>query len=576
MVNKLNKLIKSVLPLVLIVLLLTILYVGVIQYMNYTYREQAIQSHKKELEQAVSVIRNRLDSQYELWQQTLIHLAQMGLTKTSNGTLKADPEIAELLPDTWAVLNKQGQTIASNKNHVSVPANLLNIASDQTYQWTEFYAEDDVPKQYLISPIPRESAKDMVAVLEIGPDQLSETIGSDLPYHISLYNYEYKVVASDLKGEIGHPVINEITKKMLDGDTGTEHADGKMTAYGFSDTKGGALYVSAWLAESDILREANRFKMWSSLSIVPVIFVFTLLAAWYRKMIIARETHHQRSRDVQHQASLLKRQDELHVPFLQEINEGIESMSDRLQALTGGEDIKLLGFYRDIADEWAQEEGLLMNPERAEKKAFFDELNEMFIQNRLEQEKEIDVVQHQLRTMGMKVTSHLQTGMNNELVDINILIQDTITWARAHMDLSDVEVYFVAEHIPAVLLHPMMFRKLIVGLLENAVKAMRKQNKAQESAGSSRKTIRSGRTTTMKIQIYTRLEPQGISVEMEDEGGGLDDKKRYQYFQENYSQSTQEHGLSLFRMDQYLKSINGKLKLRNTDVGLKATVRVPR
>ena len=80
----------------------------------------------------------------------------------------------------------------------------------------------------------------------------------------------------------------------------------------------------------------------------------------------------------------------------------------------------------------------------------------------------------------------------------------------------------------------------------------------------------------MKIQIYTRLEPQGISVEMEDEGGGLDDKKRYQYFQENYSQSTQEHGLSLFRMDQYLKSINGKLKLRNTDVGLKATVRVPR
>ena len=575
MVNKLINLLKSVLPVVLIVFALTTLYIGTVQYMNYKYREQSIQSHKKELEQAVSIISHRLDSQYKMWQQSLTYLAKAGITETSDGVLRADPEIATLLPDTWTILNKEGKMIASNQNDVAVPANLLSTANDRTYTWSDFYVDDYVPKQYFISPISR--TKDTYALLQIGPAQLSETIGSDLPYHISLYNFEYKVVASDSQGEVGHPVINEITKKMLDGDTGTELSDGRMTAYGFSDTKGGALYVTAWLDESDIFREPNRFKMWSMLSIVPVMFVFTMLAIWYRKMVIVRETHHQRSRDVHHQASLLKRQGELHVPFLQEINEGIESMSDRLKVLTDGEDLKLLGFYRDIANEWAQEEGLLTNSERTEKKVFFDDLNETFIQNRLNQNMEIDEIQHQLRMMSKKVTSHLQTGMNNELVDINQLIQETMAWARVHMDLSDIEVYFVAEHIPGVLLHPSMFRKIIVGLLENAVEAMRKQNKSQRSVGSSRKKSRSGeQLSNMKIQIHTRLEPQGISIEMEDEGGGLDDKKRYQYFQENYSQSRQEYGLSLFRMDQYLKSIHGKLKLRNTDVGLKVTVRVPR
>ncbi|WP_145409867.1 ATP-binding protein [Paenibacillus xylanexedens] len=577
MFNNINNGFKSFLPLLLILSALTFLYVCTIQYVNYKYREQVVNSQKKELEQAISIISDKLVSRYEFWQQSIEYFAKTSVVEPLDGKYKVNSDIAKVLPDSWALLNNQGRIIDSSDEKIKIPSNILNVAPNQAYNWSEFYMEDNMLYQYLISKISSELQSEVYVVLQIGSDQLSESIGKNLPYHVSLYNYEYKVVASNSQEKVGQAVINEITKKMLNGDTGIEMSDGRMTAYGFSDTNAGALYVTAWLDDSEIFKEADRFRMWSLLSILPAILIFIILAVWYRKMIIARETHQQRSRDVLHQESLLKRQDDLHLPFLQEINLGIDHVGIRLEALSGGEEMKLLGFYREIAIEWEQEEGLLLNPDRAEKKAFFDDLNHMFTQSRLKHEEEIEDIRNQLRIMGGKVTAHLQTGMNNELVDINLLIKETVAWTREHMDLSAVEVYFVAENIPAVLLHPITFRKIIVGLLENALEASRRHQSSRVSSTPSRKLSRSfGDLSKTKIQIHTRLEPQEIVVEMEDEGGGLDDKKRYQYFQENYSQSMQEYGLSLFRMDQYLKSINGKLKLRNTDVGLKATIRVPR
>ncbi|WP_145051694.1 ATP-binding protein [Paenibacillus xylanexedens] len=523
------------------------------------------------MEQAMSMISDKLVSRYEMWQQSLKYFAEAGVMESMDGKYKVNPDIATLLPGSWAVIKDEGEIINSSEEGMKIPSNILNAASN------EFYMEDSVPYQYLISKIPSKLRNEVYVVLQIGSAQLSESIDRNSPYHVSLYNYEYKVIASNSQEKVGQAVINEITKKMLDGDTGIEMSDGRMAAYGFSDTNAGALYVTAWLDESEVFKEADRFRMWSLLSIIPAILIFIALAVWYRKMIIARETHQQRSRDVLHQESLLKRQDDLHLPFLQEIGQGIDHVGKRLETLSGGEEMKLLGFYQEIAIEWEKEEGLLLNPERAEKKAFFDDLNHMFIQSRLKHEEEIGVIRNQLRMMRAEVTAHFQTGMNNELVDINLLIKETVAWTRKHMDLSGVEVYFVAENIPAVLLHPTTFRKIIVGLLENALEASRRHQSSRVSSTPSRKQSRSfGDLSKMKIQIHTRLEPQEIVVEMEDEGGGLDDKKRYQYFQENYSQNLQEHGLSLFRMDQYLKSVNGKLKLRNTDVGLKATIRVPR
>lgn len=572
-----NNVLQSALPLTIVVLAITLLYFCAIQYLNSQYREQSVRSHEMELERTITVMSDKLESSYLLWQQSFKYFAETGLIETAAGEFKPTQENVEVLPDTWAVLNKKGEVIVSNGEKITVPTNILDTVTDSTCSWTEFSIENNEPHQYFTCKIPNERGAEVYAILQIGPGQLSELIDEDLPYHVSIYNHDYRVIASDSEEEIGNAEITELTKKMLDGNTGKESSGGRKTAYGFSDTIAGPLYVTAWMDDTQVYSESNRFKTWSYLSIVPAVIVCMFIALWYRKMIISRETDQQRSRDVLHQESLLKRQDEFHLPLMQEISQGIGSVHSRLGTLTGGERMRLLVFYRDIAAEWGKEDGLTLNLERAEKKAFFDELNDMFTKSQIKHEKEIEVVLNQLRAMEERVTSHFQTGMNNELVDINLLIKDTVIWARKNMTLSGVELLFESEDIPAVLIHTVSFRKIMVGLLENALEASNKHQYNHLGNTPSRKISRSrSEFTKTKIQIYTRLEPQEIIIEMEDEAGGLDDKMRYQYFQENYSKSLQEHGFSLFRMDQYLKSINGKLKLRNTDLGLKATIRVPR
>jgi signal transduction histidine kinase len=269
-----------------------------------------------------------------------------------------------------------------------------------------------------------------------------------------------------------------------------------------------------------------------------------------------------------------QQQDTYYLPLMQTIEQRLQELQEQTTRLTGGDDLKLLGFYHDLANrfEAASSQGKGATHEELE---YFRELNENFIQGRLKQESSLGGLLTGVRTLRDELEEKMHDNSGISFTDMNEVLSESLKWASRSFNMKNIQVILRQEPVPSIAAQAPMLYKTIQGLLENAVQAMDQADELPEDQDRSRTGLRTKRQTQV-LKVSSRLEEGEIVITIEDTGGGIDDKMRWSYFQPDYSQNSQEHTFSLYHMDAYLKTISGRLKLRNTDQGLQAIVRLRR
>ncbi|WP_025718352.1 ATP-binding protein [Paenibacillus sp. 1-18] len=529
----------------------------------------------EQLQHEVQELSANITERYTVWQTELKELSSSLGRDILNQGKRQYPEGFKRETGSFYVLDEQYHVIAGRENREMKSA-------VQQVKWLQngcavspFVTEDHQPAQYMVCRIQGAQMGGFM-VRTIDADMLSGIIKSKPVDQdkVLFYNNQFKVVASRNSSDINRTDITNETRRLLEGNTGVIEDSGEKHGIGFSRIGEEALYISVEDVSQDIAERISSFRKQLWMVMTLLLLMLWAMLIQFRKRVVKDAIVNNQVRDQRRDEDMREQQDTYYLPLMQSIEQQLQELQEQTARLTGGDDLKLLGFYHDLANrfEAASSQGKGASHEELE---YFRELNENFIQGRLRQESSLGELLTGVRTLRDELEEKMHDNSGISFTDMNEVLSESLKWANRSLNMKNIQVILRQEPVPSIAAQAPMLYKTIQGLLENAVQAMSQGEEPIENQEQSRTGFRSKHKSQM-LKVSSRLEEGEIIILIEDTGGGIDDKMRWSYFQPDYSQSSQEHTFSLYHMDAYLKTIGGRLKLRNTDQGLQAIVRLRR
>ncbi|WP_346834589.1 ATP-binding protein [Paenibacillus polymyxa] len=560
----------------LIVLCVTVFLAAVLQwFVMRQFSGQLAEIQNEQLQYEVQELSGSITERYAAWQAELKELSSsLGREILNQGT-RQYAEGFKRESGSFYVLDEQYHVMAGRDNREMKSA-------VQQIKWLQngcavssFVTEDHQPAQYIACRIQGAQTGGFM-VRTVDAEMLSGIIKSKpVNQHDTLfYNGQFKIVASRNTPDINRTDITGVTRKLLEGNTGIVEDRGEKYGIGFSRIGEEALYISVKDISQDTAQRISSFRkqLWMVMALILMILWAMLIQ--FRKRIVKDAIVNNQVRDQRRDEDMRQQQDTYYLPLMQTIEQQLQELQEQTSRLTGGDDLKLLGFYQDLANrfEVASSQGKGASHEELE---YFRELNENFIQGRLRQESSLGELLTGVRSLRDELEEKMHDNSGISFTDMNEVLSESLKWANRSLNMKHIQVIMRQEPVPSIAAQAPMLYKTIQGLLENAVEAMNRDGEQLEEQERGRMGLRSKRQSHM-LKVSSRLEEAEIMIIIEDTGGGIDDKMRWSYFQPDYSQNAQEHTFSLYHMDAYLKTIGGRLKLRNTDQGLQAIVHLRR
>ncbi|MFD1989393.1 ATP-binding protein [Paenibacillus nicotianae] len=540
------------------------------------YQTQITEISETRLQDIVQATSTNINSQYETWQVELNELAAtIGKNILDNAKRSYTNGITRN-PGEFYVLTNQYELIGGHDNPVMIDA----VKQIQTLQngcgITGFTTENNQPVQYMICRI-KGTNQNGFAVRTIDTAMLTQRIIADpTRYETLIYNEEFKVVGSRTSTDIGRVDITTVTKKLLDGNTGIVEDNNLKYGIGFSRINDDhALYIAVHGMNNDIVQNVNQFRNRLLLIYIPILFIAAIVMVFYRRRVIKDNTVNTQVRDQRREEDLRQQQDKYYLPMLQSMEEQLQQLQNRTTRLTGGDDLKLLGFYNNLADNLEASASRGDSASRAELE-FFRELNQNFTQGRLKQEAYIAELALSVQQLREELEQKMHGAAGIHFADMNEVITESLKWANRALDMKGIEVIVKQEPVSPIAAQSAMLYRTIQGLVENAVEAMAHHYEAPADMDEQSVFAPRSKRPNKTLKISSRMEEEEIVITIEDTGGGIDDKMRWNYFQSDYSQNNNADTISLYHMDAFLKTIGGRLKLRNTDRGLQAIIQLRR
>ncbi|MCC3378715.1 ATP-binding protein [Paenibacillus farraposensis] len=560
----------------LVVLCVTVFLAAVLQwFVMRQFSSQLTEIQNEQLQHEVQELSASITERYGVWQAELKELSSSLGRDMLNEGKRQFPEEFKRDTGSFYVLDEQYRVLAGRNNRQMKSA-------VQQIKWLQngcavspSVTEDHKPAQFIVCRIQGAQTGGFM-VRTVDADMLSEIIKSKPvnQHEVLFYNNQFKVVASRNTSDINRTDITNITRKMLEGNTGVIEDNGERYGIGFSRIGEEALYISVEDVSQEIAQRISSFRkqLWTVMALVLI--MLWVMFVQFRRRIVKDTLVNNQIRDRRRDEDLRQQQDTYYLPLMQTVEQRLQELQEQTARLTGGDDLKLLGFYHDLANcfEASSSQGKGASHKELE---YFRELNENFIQGRLRQESSLGELLTGVRTLRDILEEMMHDNSGIRFTDMNEVLSESLKWANRSLNMKNIQVILRQEPVPSIAAQAQMLYKTIQGLLENAVQAMNKGEDQVENKERSRTGIRSKRQSQV-LKVSSRLEEGEILIIIEDTGGGIDDKKRWSYFQPDYSQSSQEHTFSLYHMDEYLKTIGGRLKLRNTDQGLQAIVSLRR
>ncbi|MGW8959492.1 ATP-binding protein [Paenibacillus sp. NPDC055715] len=560
----------------LIVLCATMFLAAVLQwFVVRQFSSHLAEIQNEQLQHEVQELSGSITERYAVWQAELKELSSSLGRDMLNQRKRQYPDEFKRETGSFYVLDEQYHVIVGREDR-----EMKSVV--QQIKWLQngcavspFVTEDHQPVQYMVCRIQgAQIGGFMVRTVDAG--MLSGIIKSKPinQHEVLFYNDKFKVVASRNPPDINRTDITFVTRRLLEGNTGVIEDSGEKHGIGFSRVGEEALYISVEDVSQDIAQRINSFRkqLWMVMALILLILWAMLLQL--HKRIEKDAIVNNQVRDQRRDEDIRQQQDTYYLPLMQTIEQRLQELQEQTARLTGGDDLKLLGFYHDLANrfEAVSSQGKGASHEELE---YFRELNENFIQGRLRQESSLGELLAGVRTLRDELEDKMHDNSGISFTDMNEVLSESLKWANRSLNMKDIQVILRQEPVPSIAAQAPMLYKTIQGLLENAVQAMAQADELPENQDQSRTGLRFKRRTHV-LKVSSRLEEEEIVITIEDTGGGIDDKMRWSYFQPDHSQNSQEHTFSLYHMDAYLKTIGGRLKLRNMDQGLQAIVRLRR
>lgn len=540
------------------------------------YQAQITEINETQLQDIVQATSTNIASQYQTWQVELNELAAtIGKSILDTGKRSYTNGITRN-PGEFYVLTNQYEMLGGRENTVMQTA-VKQIQSLQNgCGITGFTTEDNQPVQYMICRIKGDNQTGF-AVRTIDTDMLSQRIIADpTHYETLIYNDEFKIVGSRTPTDISRVDITAVTKKLLDGNTGILEDNAIKYGIGFSRIDDDhALYIAVHEISSETVQNVKAFRNQMFLVYVPVLLTAAIVMVLYRRRIIKDNTVNSQVRDQRREEDLRQQQDTYYLPMLQSMEEQLQHLQNRTTRLTGGDDLKLLGFYNNLADNLEASASRGDSASRAELE-FFRELNQNFTQGRLKQESYIAELAVSVQELREELERKMHGAAGINFTDMNEVITESLKWANRALDMKGIEVIVKQEPVSPIAAQSAMLYRTIQGLVENAVQAMAIHYEAPPDMNEQGAFAPRSKRVNKRLKVSSHMEEEEIVITIEDTGGGIDDKMRWNYFQADYSLNNNADTLSLYHMDAFLKTINGRLKLRNTDRGLQAIIQLRR
>ncbi|MGG1619466.1 ATP-binding protein [Paenibacillus sp. NRS-1782] len=560
----------------LLVLGMTMLLAIVLQwFIVREFGSQLADIQDKQLRYEVQELSSRISEHYATWQAELNELAS-GLGKNIlNQETRQYTDGFKRGSGAFYVLDEQYRVIAGRDNREMKSAIQQIKLLQNGCAVSPFVTEEHQPAQYIICRIQgAQTGGFMVRTIDSG--MLSGMIKSKPvnQHEVLFYNDQFKVVASLNTPDINRTDITGVTRRLLEGNTGVVEDQGVKHGIGFSRMGEEALYISVKDVGQDTAQRISSFRKKVWLVMVVLLFMLWAMLVQFRKRVVKDALVNNQVWDQRRDEDMRQQQDTYYLPLMQTIEQRLQELQEQTTHLTGGDDLKLLGFYHDLVNrfEAASSQGKGATHEELE---YFRELNENFIQGRLKQESSLGGLLTGVRTLRDELEEKMHDNSGIRFTDMNEVLSESLKWANRSLNMKDIQVILRQEPVPSIAAQAPLLYKTIQGLLENAVQAMGQADELSEDQHRGRTGLRTKRKTQV-LKVSSRLEEGEIVITIEDTGGGIDDKMRWSYFQPDYSENSQEHTFSLYHMDAYLKTISGRLKLRNTDQGLQAIVRLRR
>lgn len=542
----------------------------------HEYQLQITEINESQLQDIVQATSTNMNSQYQTWQVELNELAAtIGKNILDNGKRSYTSGITRN-PGEFYVLTNQYEIVGGRSNTIMQSAVQQVQALQNGCGITGFTTDNNQPVQYMICRI-KGTNQNGFAVRAIDTSMLSQRIIADpTHYETLIYNEEFKVVGSHNPTDIGRVDITAVTKKLLDGNTGIVEDNHIKYGIGFSRINDDhALYIAVHEINNDTVQNVQAFRNQMVLIYIPVFLTAAIVLVFYRRRVIKDNTVNTQVRDQRREEDLRQQQDTYYLPMLQSMEEQLQELQNRTTRLTGGDDLKLLGFYNNLADNLEASASRGDSASRAELE-FFRELNQNFTQGRLKQESYIAELALSVQELREELEQKMHGAAGINFTDMNEVITESLKWANRALDMKGIEVVVKQEPVSPIAAQSAMLYRTIQGLVENAVEAMAHHYEAPPDMSEQGAFAPRSKRVNKTLKISSQMQEEEILITIEDTGGGIDDKMRWNYFQSDYSQNNNADTLSLYHMDAFLKTIGGRLKLRNTDRGLQAIIQLRR
>lgn len=542
----------------------------------HEYQTQITEINENQLQAIVQATSTNMNTQYQTWQIELNELAAtIGKNILDNGKRSYINGITRN-PGEFYVLNNQYEIVGGRENPIMQTAVKQIQALQNGCGITGFTTENNQPVQYMICRI-KGNNENGFTVRTIDTSMLSQRIIADpTHYETLIYNDEFKVVGSRTPTAIGRVDITAVTKKLLDGNTGIIEDSHIKYGIGFSRIDDDhALYIAVHEISNDTAQNVKAFRNQMVLIYVPVFLIAAIVLVLYRRRVIKDNTVNTQVRDQRREEDLRQQQDTYYLPMLQSMEQQLQELQNRTTRLTGGDDLKLLGFYNNLADNLEASASRGDAASRAELE-FFRELNQNFTQGRLKQESYIAELAVSVQELREELEQKMHGAAGINFTDMNEVITESLKWANRALDMKGIEVIVKQEPVSSIAAQSAMLYRTIQGLVENAVEAMAQHYEAPPDMNEQGVFAPRSKRVNKTLKITSHMEEEEILITIEDTGGGIDDKMRWNYFQSDYSQNNNPDTISLYHMDAFLKTIGGRLKLRNTDRGLQAIIQLRR
>lgn len=542
----------------------------------HEYQLQITEINESQLQDIVQATSTNMNSQYQTWQVELNELAAtIGKNILDNGKRSYTSGITRN-PGEFYVLTNQYEIVGGRSNTIMQSAVQQVQALQNGCGITGFTTDNNQPVQYMICRI-KGTNQNGFAVRAIDTSMLSQRIIADpTHYETLIYNEEFKVVGSHNPIDIGRVDITAVTKKLLDGNTGIVEDNHIKYGIGFSRINDDhALYIAVHEINNDTVQNVQAFRNQMVLIYIPVFLIAAIVLVFYRRRVIKDNTVNTQVRDQRREEDLRQQQDTYYLPMLQSMEEQLQELQNRTTRLTGGDDLKLLGFYNNLADNLEASASRGDSASRAELE-FFRELNQNFTQGRLKQESYIAELALSVQELREELEQKMHGAAGINFTDMNEVITESLKWANRALDMKGIEVVVKQEPVSPIAAQSAMLYRTIQGLVENAVEAMAHHYEAPPDMSEQSAFAPRSKRVNKTLKISSQMQEEEILITIEDTGGGIDDKMRWNYFQSDYSQNNNADTLSLYHMDAFLKTIGGRLKLRNTDRGLQAIIQLRR